>query len=278
MAQAVAVAVADQAGRQVRFAARLAAAFAAAGLGLEFRTHRELAAEVSVGQSPGQPPAVTPDRPLLWLSAGDQAWPSTPDGRFLAAEALAAARSIAYLTRSAVLNRPGAVSLCGTFPSGSARAVRGARRGDPGAIRAERFAGTWPPDVGPGPLEVYDYVASRSSYGLITGADGPFRYRAAMSAARLEKIWVVGDRTVAPAGTAPATLAASRRVAASYQLDLAAVWWLTGPRAGARTLARIGCWPWDTDLGGAGDAAGDVAVAVAAWMAARLGRLARVSR
>ena len=104
------VAVADHAGRQAGLAARLTPAFSAAGLGLEFRTHRELAAEVSVEQSPGQPPVVTPDRPLLWLSPGDAACPDSPDGRFLAAETLAAARSIAFLTRSPVLNRPSAVS------------------------------------------------------------------------------------------------------------------------------------------------------------------------
>src|SRR5947209_2319815 len=119
------IAVADHAGRQARFATRLSAAFAAAGLSLEFRTHHELAAEVSVEQAPGRPPAVAPDRPLLWLCPGDSARPLTPDGRFLAAEALAAARSIAFLTRSPVLNRPGDASLCGTFPSGAARAVRG---------------------------------------------------------------------------------------------------------------------------------------------------------
>jgi len=262
------VAVADYAGRQARLASRLSAAFSAAGLGLEFRTHRELAAEVSVEQRPGQPPAVTPDRPLLWLCPGDTGWPPTPDGQFLATETLAATRSIAFLTRSAVLNRPSAVSLCGTLPPGPARVVRGARHLDPGAVRAERFTGSWPPDAaGPGRLEVYDYATGRSSYGPPSPAAGPFRYRAAVRPARLVPVRVVGDQVVAAADAAPATLAASRRVAARYQLDLAIMWWLTGPADGTGTLARIDGWLWD--------ACDDVARAIAAWAAGRLGRLGR---
>jgi hypothetical protein len=273
------VVVADYAGRQARFTARLPAAFAAAGLGLEFRTHRELAAEVSIEQAPGQPPAVTPDRPLLWLSPGDAAWPPTPDGRFLAAEALAAARSIAFLTRSPVLNRPSDVSLCGTFPPGAARAVRGARHLDPEAVRAEWFAGAWPPDAvaGAGQPEVYDYATSRSSYGPASSSTGPFRYRAGLSPARVVKVLVVGDRTITTADAAPAILAASRRIAAWYQLDLATLWWLAGPDGDARTLSRIDCWLWDADAG-AFEFAEEVAAAVAAWMAGRLGRAAEVSR
>ena len=265
------VAVADCAGRQARFAARLSSAFSAAGLGLEFRTHRQLAGEVSVEQLPGQSPAVTPDRPLLWLSPGDTPGPQSPDGRFLATETLAAARSIAFLTRSPVLNRPSAVSLCGTLPPYSARAVRGARHLGPEAVRAERFAGTWPPDAaGHGQLEVYDYATNRSCYGPSSLAAGPFRYRAAVSPARLVKVWVVGDQAIAAADVVPATLAASRRLAARYQLDLAILWWLIGSAGGAGTLSRIDCWLWD-----AGD---DVAGAVAAWTAERLGRPAEVSR
>jgi hypothetical protein len=277
------IAVAEHAGRQARFATRLSVAFAAAGLGLEFRTHHELAAEVSVEQAPGQPPAVAPDRPLLWLSPGDSARPQTPDGRFLSAEALAAARSIAFLTRSPVLNRPGDASLGGTFPPGAARAVRGVRRLDPEAVRAERFAGTWPPDAdgGAGQPEVYDYATSRSSYGPApapTGPTGPFRYRAALRPARLVKVRVVGDQTITTADTAPAILAASRRIAAWYQLDLATVWWLAGPDDGARTLARVDCWLWDADIAAAGEVTDDVTGAVAAWMTERLGRAAEVSR
>jgi hypothetical protein len=270
------VAVADYAGPQARFAARLSAAFAAAGLPLEFRTHRELAAEVSVEQSPGQPPVVTPDRPLLWLSPGGTGWPPTPDGRFLAAETAAAARSIAYLTCSPVLNRPSAVSLCGTLPPGPARAVRGARHldPDPGAVRAERFAGTWPPDAADaGRLEVYDYATGRASYGPGSSPAGPFRYRAGLRPARQVKVLVAGDRAIAAADADPALLDASRRVAAWYQLDLATVWWLTGPHDGTRTLSRVDGWEWGT-----GDDAADVAGAVAAWMAGRLGQPAEASR
>jgi hypothetical protein len=262
------VAVADHAGRQAGFAACLSAAFAAAGLPLEFRTHRELAAEVSVELAPGQPPAVTPDRPLLWLSPGDTGWPATADGRFLAAETLAAARSIAFLTRSPVLNRPSAVSLCGTLPPVSVRAVRGVRHVDPGAVRAERFAGTWPPEVADASrLEVYDYATSRSSYGPASSPAGPFRYRAGLRPARQVKVLVAGDLAIAAADVAPAVLDASRRAAAWYQLDLATVWWLTGPDDGARALSRVDGWEW-----GAGDDAAGVAGAVAAWMAARLPR------
>jgi len=292
-----AVAVADHCGRQAGFAARLSAAFAAAGLPLVLRTHRELAAEVSVEQSPGQPPAVTPDRPLLWLSPGDTGRPATPDGRFLAAEALAAARSIAFLTRSPVLNRPSAVSLCGTLPPAPARAVRGTRHLDPGAVRAERFAGSWPPEAADaGPLEVYDYATSRGSYGPASSAPspaGPFRYRADPRPARRVKVLVAGDLAVAAPDVAPAILDASRRVAAWYQLDLATVWWLAGPPDGApegmldgpldgapegmldgaRTLARVDGWEW-----GAGEDAAAVAAAAAAWMAERLGRTAEVDR
>ena len=287
------VAVADHAGRQAAFAARLSAAFAAAGLPLVLRTHRELAAEVSVELLPGQPPAVTPDRPLLWLSPGDTGRPATPDGRFLAAEALAAARSIAFLTRSPVLNRPSAVSLCGTLPPAPARAVRGARHLDPGAVRAERFAGTWPPEAADaGPLEVYDYATSRGSYGPASSASspaGPFRYRTDPRPARRVKVLVAGDLAVAAPDVAPALLDASRRVAAWYQLDLATVWWLTdppdgpldgahegvpdGPHDGPRTLARVDGWEW-----GAGEDAAAVAAAAAAWMAERLGRPAEAAR
>jgi hypothetical protein len=275
------VAVADHAGRQAAFAARLSAAFAAAGLALELRTHRELAAEVSVELRPGQPPAVTPDRPLLWLSPGDTGWPATLDGRFLAAEALAAARSIAFLTRSPVLNRPSAVSLCGTLPPVSVRAVRGARHLDPGAGGPAGLAGRCGrggPDAGP--LEVYDYATSRGSYGPASSASspaGPFRYRADPRPARRVKVLVAGDLAVAAPDVAPAILDASRRVAAWYQLDLATVWWLAGPHDGpldgARTLARVDGWEW-----GAGEDAAAVAAAAAAWMAGRLGRPAEVDR
>ena len=168
-----------------------------------------------------------------------------------------------------VLNRPSAVSMCGTLPPGSARAVRGARHVDPEAVRAERFAGAWPPDAAgggaagaagaaaaAGELEVYDYATSRSSYGPASASAGPFRYRAAGGPARLVKIRAIGDRAMATTDVTPATLDASRRVAARYQLDLATVWWLIGTDDGSRTLARVDGWEWDaggdvTDVAGA---------------------------
>jgi hypothetical protein len=165
------------------------------------------------------------------------------------------------------------------------RAVRGARHLDPGAVRAERFAGTWPPEAADaGPLEVYDYATSRGSYGPASSASspaGPFRYRADPRPARRVKVLVAGDLAVAAPDVAPAILDASRRVAAWYQLDLATVWWLAGPHDGAhdgpldgaRTLARVDGWEW-----GAGEDAAAVAAAAAAWMAGRLGRPAEVDR
>jgi hypothetical protein len=92
------------------------------------------------------------------------------------------------------------------------------------------------------------------------------------------KVRVVGDQTITTADTASAILAASRRIAAWYQLDLAAVWWLAGPDDGARTLSRVDCWLWDADIAAAGEVTDDVAGAVAAWMTERLGRAAEVSR
>jgi hypothetical protein len=276
------VAVADHGGRQARLAASLAAAFTAAGLSLEFRTHRELAAEASIEQPPGRPPVVTPDRPLLWLCPGDAPWPDTADGRFLAAESLAAARSVAQLTRSPVLNRPSAVAPCGTLPAGSARAVRWVRHLHPAAVRAERFSGRWPAGGQPAdPLEVYDYATHGSSYGPPPVAAGPFRYRAAAGLAAVVKVRVVGDRAVCAADADPALLDASLRVAAGYQLDLAAVWWLVPADGTRRTLARIDCWEWDaaadaTDAGAA--AAADLSAALAAWMADRLRQPAEAGR
>jgi hypothetical protein len=138
------VAVADPA-RQASFVASLSAAFSAAGLDLQQRMHCELVAEVSIEQPMGKGPVVDPDRPLLWLSPGHTDRPTTADGRFLASETLAAARSIAALTRSPVLNRPSEVSLCGALPPARALAVRRVRRihGLEAAIRAEGFTGTW---------------------------------------------------------------------------------------------------------------------------------------
>jgi hypothetical protein len=113
---------------------------------------------------------------------------------------------------------------------------------------------------------VYDYATSRSSYGRADGSAGPFRYRDAAFPAALARIRVIGDRTIATPGTCPAVLAASRRAAAEYQLDLATLCWLTGASS-PRLLARIESWAWDTGLGGDLE---EVAGAVAAWMSGRL--------
>ncbi|MBO3749486.1 hypothetical protein J5X84_25700 [Streptosporangiaceae bacterium NEAU-GS5] len=263
------IAVVDSARRQTRFAAGLSSAFSAAGIGLELRTHRELIAEVSIEQPRGQAPIVDPDRPLMWLSSGDAVRESTPDARFLASEAIGAARSIAMLTRSPVLNRPSAFSLCGTLPPSPALAVRRTRHLDHEGVRAERFTRTWraDDDTDVGRLEVYDYAAGRSSYGPVPSSAGPFRSRPAVDRARLVKVRVVGDRTIAATDVALVTLEASRRIVSWYQLDLAALWWLIGEDTGDRTLARIDCWAWDAGFDADLD---ETAEAVAAWMSDRM--------
>lgn len=238
------------------------------------KTQRELVAEVSVEQVVGQEPVVDPDRALLWLSPGDGHRPGTPDDRFLASETFAAARSIALLTRSPVLNRPSAVSPCGTFPLAPALAVRRARDHDPGAnVRPERFSSTW--DAGTESSEVYDYATAQSSFGPAPGSKGPFRRRVAVDGASVVKVRVVGERTISTADVAPATLAASCAIASRYQLDMATLWWLIGKDDGARTLARIDCWAFDAEL--AADVH-ELAEAVVDWMRKRLGQPADVSR
>jgi|SRR5215472_11255222 len=273
------VAVVDPLGRQARFVASLSAAFQASGLDLQQRTHRELVAEVSIEQPMAHGPVVDPDRPLLWLSPGDTHRPATADGRFLASETLAAARSIAILTRAPVLNRPSAVSLCGSLPACRPLAARRARcQPDLDAIvRAERFTGKWMPDEDTDSerVEVFDYGTGRSSYGPAPSSTGPFRRRVAVDRAAIVSVRVVGDRAITSAEVAPATLAASLRLASGFQLDMAAVWWLVGRADGARTLARIDCWAWDAGFDAGLD---EVAGAVAAWMGHRVARPAGVSR
>jgi hypothetical protein len=272
------VAVTDPA-RQARLVRSLSAAFSAAGLRLRQRTHHELVAEVSIEQPLGQGPVVDPDRPLLWLSPAHMDQPATADGRFLVSETLAAARSIATLTNGPVLNRPSAVGPCGTLPAGRPLAVRRARRigGLEAAIRAERFTGGWlsDDDPGSGRLEVLDYATGRSSYGPAPSLAGPFRRRPAIDRAALVRVRVIGDRTLTGADVTPATLTASVRIAAWYELDLAAVWWLIRRDNGERTLARIDCWAWDAELGTEVD---QVAAMTAAWMGDRLEQPAGVRR
>ncbi len=271
------VAVADHPRRQARFAKTLSAVFSAAGFELQLRTQRELVAEASIEQLVGHEPIVDPDRPLLWLSPGDADQPTTPDGRFLRSESYAAARSIAMLTRSPVLNRPSAVSTCGTFPPSRPLAVRRARHHDlQGNVRAERFTGSWLPDgTDTRQLEVHDYATGRSYLGRPPESAGPFRRRMALHPADLVKIRVVGDRTITTADVAPATLAASRLIVAHYGLDLATLWWLIGKGDGSRTLARVDCWAFDAGLDADLD---EVAEGVVEWTTQRLGWSAGVSR
>lgn len=264
------VAVADHSGRQARLVAALSLAFRTVGLNIAPRTQRELAAEVSIWQSTGRRPVVDPDRPLLWLSPADRSRSDAPEDRFLSSEAHSAARSVATLTCSPVLNRPSAVSLCGAFPSGRPGTVRSARRHDAEAgVRAERFTGSWwPNETDTGPLEVWDYATGRSSYGFAASSCGPFRQRPALGSAGLVKVRVVGDQTVADApDLGPDIRAASCRITAGYQLDMATFWWLVGPGEQERTLARVDCWLWDAE---AGPGFATLAEAVAAWMGDRL--------
>jgi hypothetical protein len=263
------VAVLDHAGRQRLFARALTAAFRGQGVDLCLRTHRDLVAEVTVEQAtPGGPPSLEPDRALLWLSPADPASgvvPMPEDERFLAAEVASAARSIAMLTRSPVLNRPTAISPCGEFPAGAVAAVRGVTRvaGLAASVRPERF--TAGPGDRDGVDEVYDYSTGRSSYGVEPATVGPVRRRPSVRRSRLARVRVVGDDAITSGTMLPGVADASRQVAAWYRLDLATVWWLVEEDAAA-TLARIDCWVWDRS---AGDLA-ETAAAIAAWAGARL--------
>jgi hypothetical protein len=267
------VAVLDHAGGQRMFAAALTAAFRHHGLELGLRTHRELVAEVSIEQPLGGRPSVEPDRVLLWLSAADPAGQQSPDGAFLGAEISAAARSIAMLTESPVLNRPTAVSSCGLFPASAVAAVRQAAHvpGLTQAVRAERFtAGVDDDQDGHGTDEIYDYSTGRSSFGIEPTTIGPVRRRRSAPTSRPVRVRVVGTNTITSAVTPPVVVEASLRVTAWYQLDLATVWWLVHQDDTA-TLARVDCWTWDRtsdrDLH-------DTAEATAAWISDRLSGLA----
>jgi hypothetical protein len=267
--------------RQRRFATALTAAFGRAGIELVLRTQRELVAGVSIEQALGQPPVVSPDRPLLWLTPTDGQTPGSSrsagdrssdrrDERFVGAETFASARSIATLTRSPVLNRPSPIGLCGTLPAGSALAARRVRRIDEQArVRAERFTSSRLEGAADqAALEVHDYGTAIATYGFEEAAVGPFRSRVAVESGRLVKVRVVGDRTPAAPEIDPETLAASRRIAAANQLDLATVSWLIDVAGGTRAPARIDCWHWDFGLGRDLEA---VAEAIAAWTQDRLG-------
>jgi hypothetical protein len=266
------VAVLDHGGRQRLFARALTTAFRDRGLDLRLRTHRDLVAEVTVEQVPGSAPSVEPDRALLWLSPADPVAEPAPsdDERFLAAEVASAARSIAMLTRSPVLNRPSAVSSCGEFPAGAVAAVRRVARvpGLAASARPERF--TARVDDRDGVDEVYDYSTGRSSYGPEPDTIGPVRRRPSAPGSRLARVRVVGDDALTSGAVPRAVVDASRRVAAWYRLDLATAWWLVEEDAPA-ILARIDCWVWDRAAGGDLD---ETAAAIAAWAGASHGAAA----
>lgn len=264
------VALLNHEARQAGFARALASAFQASEFELLMATHRELVADVTIAQSVGDQDCLDPDRLLLWLSPADSAGVGSPDEQFLAAENHAAARSIALLTRSPVLNRPSSVSACGRFPPSSAIAVRRARQisGLADGVRPEGFTATLPDDLdGTNHHELYDYSTGGSSYGCGTDPVGPFRSRAAVPHARLVKVSVIGTRTSTATTSPPATIDASVRIASLFELDLATVWWLIDDTEAAATLARIDCWISDFNCGGG---VGEVAAAIAAWVSAQM--------
>lgn len=271
------VAVADYTKTQSRLAASLQSAFSSAGFLLELRSHLELTAEVSIEQQIGKRPIVDPDRPLLWLSPGDSIGATSQNSRFLAGEALAAARSIAILTHSPVLNRPSALSLCGTFPSSPALAARRARLLDEEATaRAEQFTKSWMPDndTDVQRIEVFDYSSGHCSFGPSPDSTGPFRRRVSVPG-YLVKVRVVGEHTFTSADVTPAIIEASKRIASGYELAMATIWWLIGKDDGLRTIARIDCWPLDAGFNAEID---EVAEAVVAWMNDRIPKTFGLSR
>ncbi|MCU1503989.1 MAG: hypothetical protein JWM12_3343, partial [Ilumatobacteraceae bacterium] len=261
--------VVDAAGRQARLSSGLVAEFAAVGLELQPLTCSQLVAEVSVEQRTGRRAVVAPDRPLLWLSPGDLDRSRTSAGRFLASETLTAARSIATLTNAPVLNRPTAVGPCGAFPGRQTLAVRRAGSGAT-RVRAEQFTGTRPTVTASTDLEVYDYGAALSTYGFEDAAGGPFRTRAAIRAATLAKVHVVGERTIGARHVSRAVLGESTRIVASYDLDAGTVWWLIDAADEGATLARVDCWWWDVAMRDEEHEVDAVAAAVAGWMDVRL--------
>jgi hypothetical protein len=217
----------------------------------------ELASETDVHQEPGRPVAVRPDRPMLWLAVGETP-ADNPDERFSQAESYAAARSVAILTTSPVLNRPTPFGPQGTLPLGAVTALRGLPRHLRERVRSERFASELATSPGED-LEVLDYSTGLRSFGDVDGG-GPFRSRAA--GGRTAWVTVAGARTFGP--EVAGLHEASREVAASYGLALAHVWWTCSPDAPA-TVARVDAWASDAALG---SRLGDVAGALVAWCTA----------
>jgi hypothetical protein len=240
------LALVDLDGRQARLLSSLERAFAARGLSLRSATHAELARGTSIEQTGGIT-RVWPDRPLLWLSPGHTGGGETTTERFVAFEHYSAARSIAHLSRSPVLNRPSATGPCGTLPANRVLAVRHAERALGMTQRAERFS-SLRPDRPPSEIEVLDYDSGLADWGYPRTSAGPFRAREAPGQRTTARaVRVVGTRTVAawPVPTQIADL--SVRVARLYRLDLASLWWNTD--SGQPRLARVDCWHWDGALG-----------------------------
>lgn len=250
----VTVAVLAHATSQRRLAHALQAAASAQRVPVELRTMAELATETSVLQEPGRAAVVQPDRPMLWLAVGDPP-ADDADERFAQAEVYAAARSVAILTASPVLNRPTPFGSQGSLPMGAVTALRGVPQQWREQVRTERFASR-SSAVQRESQEVLDYATGSRSFGAPHG-EGPFRVRAAEG--RNAWFTVAGARTFGPdvAGLHDA----SREVAASYGLGLANVWWTCPPDA-TPVLARVDAWAWDSALG---RRLADVATALVEW-------------
>ena len=257
------LALVDHFGRQARLLSSLERAFAARDLSLRGATHTELARGTSIEQTGGVT-RVWPDRPLLWLHPGHTGGGETTTERFVDFELYSAARSIAQLSRSPVLNRPTAIGPCGTLPANRVLGVRRAERALGITPRAEWFSSVRPDRPMSG-IEVLDYDSGLADWGYPGAGAGPFRARE-VPGRRLvaHVVYVVGTRTVA-AWPLPAEIAnLSIRVARLYRLDLASLWWTGG---GQPRLARVDCWHWD---GALGSQVAPLSEALADWMIGQL--------
>jgi hypothetical protein len=258
------LALVDLDGRQARLLSSLEWAFVARDLALRSATHAELACETSIAQADGVT-RVWPDRPLLWLHPGHTGGGETTADRFIAFEHYSAARSIAHLSRSPVLNRPTAIGPCGTLPANRVIGVRRAEQALGIPARAERFSSARPEEPA-SDIEVLDYDSGLADWEYV-GA-GPFRTRAVIgqrSAARAVR--VVGTRTVADWPVPAESAEQSIQVARFHRLDLASLWWTTD--GGRPRLARVDCWHWDGALGPQVAVLSD---AIAEWMTEQLAR------
>jgi hypothetical protein len=253
-------------GRQVRLLSSLERAFAARDLSLRSATHAELACGTSIEQTGGIT-RLWPDRPLLWLHPGHTGGGETTTERFVAFEHYSAARSIAHLSRSPVLNRPSAIAPCGTLPPNRVLAVRHAERALGLPPRAERFSSVRP-DRPASDVEVLDYDSGLANWGYPRAGAGPFRAREVpCRRTAAPAVRVVGTRTVA-VWPVPAEIAdLSIQVARLYRLDLATLWWTAD--GGHPRLARVECWHWD---GALGPQVAPLSEALADWLTEQLAK------